>query len=161
MSEIPIVYPLNGKFNVNNNNIIIDENTGILKFINLPINNYNICVSYVYNNIKLYTTYKFMVKPTIYYDESLITISYNNSYKSVLPIINPEGGIFSCNNLPNGFYINKLNGQLIVYKINDVIKNGINKFTIKCISEKGNYTLIINYNINNIVSSTNLFINVI
>jgi hypothetical protein len=144
-SDKPIVYPLNGKFSVNNSNISIDENTGILKFVNLPVNIYDIFVNYNVNNINTYTTYKLIIKPNIYFEELLITLSYNTIYKSQLPIVNPPGGMFSCNNLPNGFYINKYNGQIIVNNI----------------AGKGNYKLIINYTLNNSIASTNIFINIV
>lgn len=161
LSELPIVYPLNGKFSVNNNIITINENTGVLRFLNLSVGTYDIFVSYIYNNIKLNTSYKFIVKPNIYFDESLITISYNTYYECKLPLVNPVNGIFSCNNLPNGIYINKMNGKITIYKMDDIIKNRMSKFTIKNIADKGNYTLIINYIINNTTSSTNLFINIV
>ena len=160
-SESPIVYPLNGKFSINNNNITINEDNGILRFNNLSVGIYDIYIKYIYNNIKLNTLYKFIVKPNIYFEESIISISYNTFYECKLPIVNPNGGIFSCNNFPNGIYINKLNGKITIYKINDIIKSGINKFKIKNIPDKGNYIITINYTINNITSSTNLFINII
>ena len=159
-SEKPIVYPLNGKFSIINNNII-NEDTGIIQFNNLSVGLYDININYIYNNIKLNTIYKFIVKPNIYFDESLITISYNTHYECTLPQVSPSGGIFSCDNLPISFYINKTNGKITIYKINDVIKNGLNKFIIKNVAYKGNYKLIINYMINNVSSSTNLFINII
>lgn len=141
LSELPIVYPLNGKFSVNNNNVTINENTGVLRFVNLQVGSYDIYVGYICNNIKLNTLYKFIVKPNIYFDESLITISCNTCYNCELPIVSPLGGVFSCNSNIN---INKTNGKIIINKM-----------------DKGNYTLVINYNINNITSSTNLFINII
>ena len=161
LSELPTVHPLNGKFSINNNNITINEKTGILRFTNLQVGTYDINVNYIYNDIKLNTLYKFIVKPNIYFEESLITVSYNTYYECEIPFVSPIGGIFNCNNLPNGFYINKINGKIIIYKINDIIKNGMYKFKIKNIADKGNYKLIINYNINDTISSTNLFINII
>ena len=149
LSEEPIVYPLNGKFNVNNNIVSINENTGILRFNNLSVGTYDIHVNYICNNTKLNTKYKFIVKPNIYFNEFLITINYNTYYKCELPKVSPNGGIFSCANLPNGFVINKTNGEIIIYKLN------------KNIANKGNYKLIVNYMVNNTISSTSLFINIV
>lgn len=161
LSEVPIFYPLNGKFSVNNNNITINENTGVLRFINLQVGTYDIYVGYLFNNIKLNTTYKFIVKPNIYFEESLLTVSYDTYYECSLPQVSPSGGVFSCDNLPSGFIINKLNGQIIIYNTNSIIKSGISRYIIKNVADKGNYKLIINYIVNNTISSTSLFINII
>jgi hypothetical protein len=46
-------------------------------------------------------------------------------------------------------------------KIDSIIKNRLTKFIIKHIADKGNYKLNINYMFNNIISTTNLFINIV
>ena len=160
-SDKPKYYPLNGKFKTDNPSISIDENTGIITFSNLEINNYSFNIYYRINNIKLSNIFNLIVKPIIYYNNSIITIYYNNTFISDIPYVNKKNGIFICNNLPNGFYLNKDTGIIKLYKLNETIKNGKNNIIIDNIPEKGKYTLDINYIYNYITVTTNLFIIII
>ena len=103
----------------------IDASNGQLyfaKYINTGF--YNIEISYLYNNIYNYTTYKLTILPLIEYDISGISLDYNhNIYNTIEPIINPTKGLFFfadfSNNYPiNGLTINKTTGSITIKKLN-------------------------------------------
>ena len=158
-SDEPIYYPKGGKFSLNNN-IDIDEDTGKINFINLDVNTYDLFVTYIINNRKLYSKFKFIVNPIINYDINNASILYNNSFVSDPANVNPNGGIFSCTNLPDGCYLNKDTGIIRIYKLTDKITYRNYKIGIDKIADKGNYILNIVYTYNNQISSTNYYLTI-
>ena len=136
-------------------NIKINETTGILIFQNnIDINIYNINIECTINDIKLYTTFKLIVKPTIVY--KCYSFDYGSIYDNILPTINPNNIniLFSSNNLPDNIILN--NNGLIT--INNNINIGLYNFMINCTYNNINIdtfvnikiTPIIYYEINNI-----------
>jgi len=156
----PCIYPVGGIYSTDNNNITINTD-GEITFSNLDINTYQFKINYNVDSYNLNTIYKLIVNPSIMYNESYLNIMQNTTYNTVLPIVNPSGGKFSSDNLPNGMMINPINGIITVLKLNDTYKSGnILKYNTKII-EKGVYTININYTINNQTTTTNLFLNII
>jgi hypothetical protein len=109
-SEKPLVKPEGGIFTcIYNKDILIDNNTGILTFlnnINVGIN--SILIKYIYNNVNTEFNYKFNVLPNIVYDDEY---NFLNNVKNIIKpqLINPSGGNFILDNL--NFVINK-NGEI-------------------------------------------------
>jgi hypothetical protein len=158
-STKPTFYPTNGQFSIDNDKVIIDKN-GVITFNNLHVNTYDFNITYKYDNIKLITPYRLIVNPSINYSMTYINVMKNNSFKSELPIVNPSGGLFSCDNLPNGAVMNQNNGMIIIFKINETFKIN-NSFKINTkIPDKGSYILKVNYTVNELTSSTKLVLNI-
>lgn len=155
-SGLPFIYPENGIYtNISliQTNCIINENTGEIIINNLNIGNYIFLFQYNINNICLQTEYTITITPTINYDIQSLTLKYDISYEFDKPKVNPQGGYFSSESLPNGCKLDRNNGVLSLNKKNKLIK--------KTIFDKKSYNIIINYTIDNISSSTIIFINII
>ena len=85
----------------------------------------------------------------------------NNSYRSDLPVVNPNGGTFKCDNLPNGVVMNQNTGMIVIFKMNETYKvSNLYKVNTK-IPDNGAYILIINYTVNQQTSTTKLFLNIV
>lgn len=160
-SEEPKIFPLGGKFILENKLVKIDTKTGIITFTNLTVNHYNFIITYYINGQKYYTNYILNIIPYLFYDEQYITVSWNCNYKSTQPIIKPSGGLFSINNPINGIGIDKYTGIITIYKLNDKIKIGKFNQIIKQISDVGLYNLDIHYTLNNTVIKSTITINII
>lgn len=159
-SNSPTYYPKNGNFTINNNKIKIDDN-GIITFTDLPVNTYDLTITYTFNNNKLITPYRLFVNPLISYSMSFINVMKNNSYRSDLPVVNPNGGTFKCDNLPNGVVMNQNTGMIVIFKMNETYKvSNLYKVNTK-IPDNGAYILIINYTVNQQTSTTKLFLNIV
>jgi hypothetical protein len=158
-STKPSYYPKDGQFSIDNDKVTIDNN-GVITFNNLFVDTYDFNITYKYDNIKLITPYRLIVNPSINYSMTFINVMKNNSYKSELPIINPPGGLFSCDNLPSGIVFNQNNGVIILFKINETYKIN-NSFKINTkIPDKGSYILKVNYTVNELTASTKLVLNI-
>jgi hypothetical protein len=158
VSDMPLYYPKNGQFIIDKLNI---DNNGIITFSNLDVNVYNLNIQYIINNKIIKTNYKFIVNPTIIYENHNIDLEYNTENIIESPIVKPEKGFFISNNLPDGFILDSKTGIIKTLILNKIYKiNNISKFNTK-ISDKGEYTITINYIVNNQIASSNLFINII
>jgi hypothetical protein len=158
VSDMPLYYPKNGQFIIDKLNI---NNNGIITFSNLDVNVYNLNIQYIINNKTIKTNYKFIVNPTIIYENYNIDLEYNTENIIESPIVKPEKGFFISNNLPDGFILDSKTGIIKTLILNKIYKiNNISKFNTK-ILDKGKYTITINYIVNNQIASSNLFINII
>lgn len=159
-SNIPTYYPKNGIFTINNNKCKIDDN-GIITFTDLPVNTYDLTITYTINNNKLIAPYRLLVNPSISYNMSFINVMREHSYRSELPMVSPNGGTFRCDNLPNGVVLNQRNGMIVIFKMNETYKvSNLFKINTK-IPDKGTYILAINYTVNQLTSTTKLFLNIV
>ena len=144
-SIIPYTSPSGGIFDISNNinGITIDSNTGIIYFdALLNSDNYILNVSYTYNNVLVTTNYNVSKNILFYYNPSYSIVQYNDISNSLLPIVYPLGGIFnaSLDNLNinySGISINPNTGRLSFGIVNP-----------------GDWTIYIQYTLNNSVVST-------
>ena len=76
--------------------ISINPSNGILSFYNrLNVGKYNLTIYYTYNNISNKTNFLFTMQPLLNYMPSYLSLKYKTISTSVLPIIDPPGGIIS------------------------------------------------------------------
>jgi hypothetical protein len=157
-SEIPIKNSNNGTFSlefdintqINISSISIDISSGVIYFNSLStdvnpllaVGSYYFYVIYTCNSLTYTHTYYLNVMPIIVYNN--ININHLSSYLSLPYIINPIGGKFYCNNLPNFISLN-LNTGLININNNNIV---------------GNYILTISYYINNISNNYQINMNI-
>ena len=148
-SDKPTYYPLGGMFYLdsNNQNININQGTGIIEINNINIGTYNLNITYKYQRIILKEKIKIIVNPSLTYNNSFITIKYGFLYIIDKPEISHQDGIFSCNNLQKGFTFNTKTGIIIINQK----ENADSKL----------YNLIINYTVNNLITTTNICVNII
>jgi len=143
---IPSISQNNGKFYFkhNINGFIIDENTGIIKVINLLPDVYNIIVYYCYENIQVDTTLNIKVLPVLKYNNNNLLLKYKTKIPIIMPIVNPLGGIFFTDINKNNIYLDKNNGNISIDDANI-----------------GNYNIIINYLYNKQVISHTITFDII
>ena len=148
-TESPDYYPLEGKFYLesNNNNILVNQNNGIIEINDINIGNYTIFVTYKYQKILLKQKIDIIVNPSINYNISYITIKYGLVYIINKPEISHPNGVFIINNIPKGFQLNPKTGIITV--------NQKENADIKL------HNLIIIYKINNYNTNTNILVNII
>jgi hypothetical protein len=128
-----------------NENIIINKNNGMIEINDLNIGNYDLNIIYKCNNIILKENIRILINPYINYSSSLIDIKYGTFYKTSQPNTSHTNGIFSCKNLPKGINIDAKTGIIIIKENTDI----------------NLYNLTIIYSINNLSTTTNIFINII
>jgi hypothetical protein len=131
----------------NNQNININQSTGIIEINNINIGTYNLNITYKYQRIILKEKIKIIVNPSLTYNNSFITIKYGSIYTIDKPEISHQDGIFSCKNLPKGFAFNTKSGVIVINQ--------------KETADSKLYNLIINYSVNNLITTTNICINII
>jgi hypothetical protein len=131
----------------NNQNININQSTGIIEINNINIGIYNLNITYKYQRIILKEKIKIIVNPSLTYNNSFITIKYGFVYTIDKPEISHQDGIFSCKNLQKGFTFNTKTGIIVL--------NQKENADIKL------YNLIINYTVNNLITTTNICVNII
>jgi hypothetical protein len=148
-SDKPNYYPLGGMFYLdsNNQNIHINQGTGVIEINNINIGTYNLNITYKYQRILLKEKIKIIVNPSLTYNNSFITIKYGSIYTIDKPEISHQDGIFSCKNLPKGFTFNTKSGVIVINQK----ENADSKL----------YNLIINYTVNNLITTTNICVNII
>jgi hypothetical protein len=148
-SDKPEYYPLGGMFYLdsNNQNININQCTGIIEINNMNIGTYNLNITYKYQRILLKEKIKIIVNPSLTYNNLFITIKYGSIYTIDKPEISHQDGIFSCKNLPKGFAFNTKSGVIVINQK----ENADSKL----------YNLIISYSINNLITTTNICVNII
>lgn len=147
-SEKPTIYPLGGKFKATlPENIIIDEDTGIINIIKkIKIDTYNLELFYIFNDINISCIFIINIIPKFEYSNNSLVIEYNigdkNVVESIKPNVNPSDGIFICD-------FNKINinnhGQLII-----PTNLNIDEYNIK-----------IKYIFNNITAETTFYFKII
>lgn len=144
----PKFYPLGGTFYIDqqNQNITINKDNGIIELDNLNIGKYNFNVFYKFKKTSLKTNITINMNPYVNYNLPVINIKYKTLYTINNPDTSNIGGLFLSKNLPKGVTINS--------------KNGIITINQREYLEIGFYNLIINYNINGLTTSTNIYINV-
>jgi hypothetical protein len=131
------------------NNINLDTNGTITLSDNINVGLYNFMINCLYNDIKIATFVNIKINPIIYYEINNIELMYNEIKKSCIPYCYPNNNS-SNNNSSNNigkFYISKLLPNIIINNESGII-------TINTI-DVGKYELIINYELNNIITSTN------
>ena len=152
----PIINPIGGTFKINNNDITIDKDNGLINFSNFNlIGTFDIIINYIYNNVSTEFTYKFCKSPQInidsYYEfeyNALINIPLNelNNNEVVYEIDNSNFSISDCNLMNNNIIdVGKYNIN-IKYTCNNLITTKLLTIIIKP---------IIKYDINNIVINDN------
>jgi hypothetical protein len=127
----------------NNFNLLISSN-GQINFKNLLVGIYNINISYTFNNQSVKFNYYVTIKPTIKYNNLLLTT------------VNPIGGTFNIDN--NNFFINENTGEIttsnniignynlnITYTFNNISTTYNNNIEIKPLVKYSDYNIIINY----------------
>ena len=131
------------------NKILIDQNTGIINIKKIPVDNYNININYYLKNFYSTTNFSISIYPTFYYLDNPKIIFYSNNYTySLLPFIDPSGGIFELLNLPNKLLnrinINNKNGIIIFNNIIDISQYSFNiSYTFNNIVNLISYNLIV------------------
>jgi hypothetical protein len=87
---------LNTLIDISNGLISINPSNGILSFYNrLNVGKYNLTIYYTYKNISNKTNFLFTMQPLLYYMPSYLSLKYKTISTSVLPNIDPPGGIIS------------------------------------------------------------------
>jgi len=147
-SEIPMISPIGGTFNLSNNlnsNLIIDDNGQLIcSRDNISANNYSVIVDYIVNNIKSTILYNIVIEPYFYYQPNTLQIVYGFTDNTDKPIININNGTYSLVSLSN-------------IKIDS--KTGIISFNKNI--NVGTYSLTINYTINDHIINTDYTLTVI
>jgi len=148
-SVLPVVIQPGGYFNIvdinifTNENVIINNNTGMITFNNIYTGVYNFIFSYNLNGSSITTTYTLTVLPFISYDINKITILYSNTGISQVPYIPYPGGLFSLVDVTSlGFKSSKVSIDLSSGQI--FFGNYI---------DTGYYKIIIGYLYNNIINT--------
>ena len=148
----PVVDQSGGTFSLIGNNLISINNTGNVIFSDsIPVGRYNFITIYTLATVSSQQTHQLIVRPNIIYPNPNIQITYGDGLVLSSPTISPNGGIFT---------------------ISDFIGNltRTNKATIDSSSgilnilssvELGNYGFGITYNLNNIVNSARLNLNIL
>ena len=144
----PNFYPRGGTFYVDTNsqNVTINKNNGIIELNNLNIGKYDFNVFYKFNKNILKSNLTINMNPYVIYNISVVNIKYKTFYTIDYPETSNSGGTFSCKNLPRGAIINTKTGSIIINQRDYV--------------DVGFYNFIINYNINNLTTSTNIYVNI-
>jgi hypothetical protein len=167
-SILPEYYPLDGTFNLENNqnqNVTINKQTGLINISNLPVGKYTYNVNYIINKKILRTKVDCIINALINYENPYITIKYDIKYNIDKPIVSVAGGIFECINLPEGCFINSKTG---IISINQNIQNLFSNGKIVSFYKQSNnklqiglYNLTIHYKLNHTISTTNITLNII
>ena len=167
-SILPEYYPLDGTFNLENNqnqNVIINKQTGLINISNLPVGKYIFNVNYIINKKILRTKVDCVINALINYEVPYITIKYDTKYNTDKPHVSVTGGIFDCINLPEGCFINSKTGIISINQNNqNIFSNGKIVSFYKPSNNKleiGLYNLTIQYKLNHTISTTNITINII
>jgi len=119
-----IIYPVDQNLVYN---ISIDSKTGLIRFNKLiEINNYSFLLSYTYNNINTFFTYKLLVQSLFNYNEQTLRLLNENSGNSSIPNVYPYNGIFTINyiNITNQNYkatVSSLSGIIIDPYVGQII----------------------------------------
>ncbi len=144
----PKYYPTGGIFyiDISNQQLTINQDNGIIETNNLNIGNYNINVFYKFKKTILKTTINININPYIIYNLSVINIKYKTLYTIEQPITSHVGGAFFSKNLPKGVILNSKNGTITLNQ--------------KEYCDIGFYNIIINYHINKLITTTNIYINI-
>ena len=151
-----IIYPVdqNLVYNIN-----IDSKTGLITFNKLiEINNYSFLLSYTYNNINTFFTYKLLVQSLFIYNEQTLRILNENSGNSSIPNVYPYNGIFTINyiNITNQNYkatVSSLSGIIIDPYVGQIIfSNNLNI---------GSYLINLSYTYLNIPTQFNYLLQVL
>jgi len=145
----PKYYPDGGIFYIDtiSQHVTINKNNGIIELNDLNIGKYIFNVFYKFKKNTLKSNITIIMNPSINYELSVINIKYKSRYIINNPEISNDGGLFSCKNLPKGILLNSKTGTIVVNQ--------------KDFVDVGFYNLIINYNINQLTTSTNIYINII
>jgi len=109
----------NGIFSINNNNneqIIIDKNTGQIKINNLSLGEHLINVNYEINNVKIVVPINVFVKSILQYQYNTYYIDWNKQFNSDMPIILE-------NNILDGHYELDTNLKISIEKKTGKIKS--------------------------------------
>lgn len=89
----PILQPNNiiglFSFDYNNDDIVIDPTSGILKLNNIDIGNYLFIVNWIVNEVEVSHLISFTIKPNFYYNDNNKIIYYGNDECSNKPVIDP------------------------------------------------------------------------
>jgi hypothetical protein len=118
---------------ISNSNIILNNQTGIITCINLPVDTYSFTINWILNSINVEYFINFQIKPNIYYSNNETYTKYNSICFSELPIVDPSNNEYTINSK---------------YKIN----NGILDFSNY---DVGFYEIKVNILMNNICNYTN------
>jgi hypothetical protein len=147
ITQLPVIInPPGGTFTSNNlpSFIYLNINTGAISTINAnQIGNFNLNITYTFNNVSINRVVIFNVTPKLSYNYNII--NYLDRGSSDIPITSISGGIFISNNLPFGLSINRNNGNFnyydnitvnnyyinVYYLINDVSGFNIFRLTVK------------------------------
>ena len=133
--------------------ISINPSSGILSFYNkLDVNKYYLTINYNYNNISNNTNFVFTMQPLLYYMPSYLLLKYKTISTSVLPYIEPPGGIISAS-VPSvkliytGISINNNTGVIRFGKVSPGIWDITVKYIVNGISTSIIYNLSVVANI--------------
>jgi hypothetical protein len=150
-SVIPNTYPNGGSFIIDNSNVKIDFNSGIIYFNNnIDVGNYSYLITYIVNKISSSNYYNLTVLSNINYPINNITFNYDNSANSIIPIYSQRNGYFTIYDFSNNYVSNNLvniNLDGIIYFLPGI--------------DVGQHSFIIDYNLNNVDSQTIYNINVL
>ena len=131
-TDSPIVSLSGGLFNlfVNNNinnNIYINNNTGVIYFnSSLEVAYYNLVVTYTIKDISSVYLLNIPVIPYFYYEISPFSIEYGFNSQSNTPYYKPYGGVFNIINKPPTINIDNENGNLLISSLTNVNRYLIN-----------------------------------
>jgi photosystem II stability/assembly factor-like uncharacterized protein/uncharacterized protein YjbI with pentapeptide repeats len=150
-SKLPLVNSYGGLFSltfdynlsIQINLITLDISSGLINISpSLAVGNYYFYINYLYNKFIFTFTYAFKILPVLIYSNH--NLNHNTSL-SILPLfINPYGGFFSINNIPNFITLVNPTGEIIIKNANMI----------------GRYNIIVSYFLNNISISSNIIVNI-
>uniref|UniRef100_A0A6C0DBR3 Uncharacterized protein n=1 Tax=viral metagenome TaxID=1070528 RepID=A0A6C0DBR3_9ZZZZ len=138
-TDIPSVSYPDGYFEIFDNNLSIDRNTGKLTILDLNPATYNFNIKYTKNNVSTINSCKFIILPVFYYSDLNPVVKFGETF-IIHAIVKPSTGIF----LTNCPVLLGENGDLTISNL-----------------EIGNYNFKINYLYNNITVSSEINITVI
>jgi photosystem II stability/assembly factor-like uncharacterized protein len=149
-SNIPIINPLYGKFNINYyNGITIDKSGSIIINSNTPIGIYNININYGFNDLSNNFIYNLSVTPYIYYNKKII--NYQTNSTSEIPIKNSSIGTFSLDF--------DINSQINISSLSIDISSGIIYFD--SLLDIGSYLFYVIYAVNSLKYSHTYYLDII
>ena len=122
-----------------NNMITFNSDNGLINFTQIPVGIYNLLITYTLNSSSNYANIILNILPLIKYNINSKILTYNTSDKSVMPIVQTIGGIFSMNDYYKGIYIDASSGIIYINNNTDI----------------GTYNIKINYFLNLVSNSTN------
>jgi hypothetical protein len=121
-SKLPFAKNVGGTYYIDYyTNITIDINKGMLTFNYLRCGVYNINVTYNIFGANTTINYTAIIEPLFSYPYTNFSFLYSQSISSIIPVVNPLGGKYTCTN--NDITLSKVTPYLYIDISSGIIKN--------------------------------------